>query len=61
MIAPTLTASEVAAVCAASSMRRVEYPGGSVVALDGNRVLFATGGEASFAELWRQAEEARRG
>lgn len=59
MIAPTLTASEVEAVRSASSMRRVEYPGGSVVAVDGNRVLFATGSSESFASLWRQAEAVR--
>lgn len=59
MIAPTLTASEIAAVRAARSMTRQAYPGGSCIAKDGNTVLFRSGAAGSFDELWAQAEKVR--
>jgi hypothetical protein len=59
MIAPTLSASEAAAVRQAGTMERVRYTGGSVVAVDGRRVLFGAGSAEAFEPLWAQAEALR--
>jgi hypothetical protein len=59
MTAPTLTPSERAAVRAAKTMEREDYPGGSAVARDGRTYLFAAGSAAAFEALWAQAEAVR--
>jgi hypothetical protein len=59
MIEPKLTASERAAVRAAGSMTRVEYPNGAVIAQCGHLKLFAAGGAESFNALWREAQALR--
>jgi len=56
---PTLQPSEIAAIRAAESMDRVRYPGGSVVAVDGRKVLFAAGSPEAFEPLWAQAVRVR--
>lgn len=40
-------------------MTRIDYPGGSSVAMDGRTKLFAAGAREPFAALWAQAEIAR--
>jgi hypothetical protein len=57
---PVLSPSERAAILAATSMEREDYPGGSAVARCGKTYLFAAGGPDSFDELWRQAVELRK-
>jgi hypothetical protein len=50
---------ERAAVRQAGTMERVRYTGGSVVAVDGRRVLFAAGSAEAFDALWAQAQALR--
>jgi hypothetical protein len=52
-----LSAVEVARIReAAAPIHRVVYPGGSVSAVSGRVVLFASGGGASFEALWSEAQ-----
>jgi hypothetical protein len=59
MIAPTLKPPEVAAVRQAGTMERVKYTGGSVVAVDGRKVLFGADSAEAFEPLWREAQALR--